>query len=92
MTKKKHGKTASGKPITDEMVEELSKKAEAGYDVEETLRRRPGRPSIGSAPASVESVRLEPELRDALAERAQRDEETTSSVIRKALRQYLKVG
>jgi hypothetical protein len=87
--KKAHGKTASGKPITEEMVGKLAKKAEAGYDVEETLRRRPGRPSIGSAPAAVESVRLEPELRDALAER---DEETTSSVIRKALRHYLKVG
>jgi Ribbon-helix-helix protein, copG family len=90
--KKTHGETAGGKPITEEMVEKLAKRAEAGYDVDETLRRRPGRPAIGSAPASVESVRLEPELRDALAERAQRDEETTSSVIRKALRQYLKVG
>lgn len=90
--KKTHGKTAGGKPITEEMVEKLARRAEAGYDVDETLRRRPGRPAIGSAPASVESVRLEPELRDALTERAQRDEETTSSVIRKALRQYLKVG
>jgi hypothetical protein len=89
---KTHGKTASGKPITNELVEKLAKKAEAGYDVEETLRRRPGRPAIGSAPASVESVRLEPELRDALAQRAKRDDETTSSVIRKALRQYLKVS
>jgi hypothetical protein len=89
--KKMHGKTASGKPITDELVEELGKTAEAGYDVEETLRRRPGRPAIGSAPASVESVRLEPELRDALSQRAKRDRETTSSVIRKALRRYLEV-
>ncbi len=89
--KKTHGKTASGKPITDELVEELSKKAETGYNVEETLRRRPGRPAIGSAPASVESVRLEPELRDALSQRAERDRETTSSVIRKALRRYLEV-
>ena len=38
-----HGRTESGKPITDEMVEKLAGKAEAGYDVEETLRRR-GRP------------------------------------------------
>ncbi len=90
--RKTHGKTASGKPITDKMVKKLGKKAEAGYNVDETLRRRPGRPAIGSAPAAVESVRLEPELRDALAQRAKRDEETTSSVIRKALRQYLKVG
>ena len=87
--KKNYGKTASGKPITDELVEGLREKAEAGYDVEKTLRRRPGRPAIGSAPASVESVRLEPELRDALTQRARRDRETTSSVIRKALRRYL---
>jgi hypothetical protein len=90
--KRTHGKTAGGEPITDELVEKLAKKAEAGYDVDETVRRRPGRPAIGSAPAGVESVRLEPELRDALVERAERDEETTSSVIRKALRRYLKVS
>lgn len=89
--KKTYGKTASGKPITDELVEGLREKAEAGYDVEKTLRRRPGRPAIGSAPASVESVRLEPELRDALDQRARHDRETTSSVIRKALRRYLEV-
>jgi hypothetical protein len=90
-TKKTYGKTRSGKPITDELVAELAEEAEAGYDVDETLRRRPGRPSLGSAPASVESVRLDPELRDALTQRAERDHETTSSVIRKALRRYLKV-
>jgi len=90
--KKTHGRTASGKPITDELVADLAAKAEAGYDVEETLRRRPGRPSLGSAPAGVESVRLEPELRAALSERAERDRETTSSVIRKALRRYLGVS
>jgi hypothetical protein len=90
--KKTYGRTASGKPITDEFVQQLADKAEAGYDVDEALRRRGGRPPIGSAAASVESVRLDPELRDALAERAERDRETTSSVIRKALRKYLQVG
>jgi len=92
MAKKTHGRTASGVPITDELVSKLAKQAEAGYDVEQTLRRRGGRPPIGSAAASVESVRLEPELRQALANRAKRDHETTSSVIRKALRDYLKVA
>jgi hypothetical protein len=92
MAKKTHGRTAGGKPITEERIAELAEKAEAGYDVDETLRRRPGRPPLGSAPASVESVRLEPELRDALSERAERDRETTSSVIRKALRRYLELG
>jgi hypothetical protein len=92
MTKKTYGRTASGTPITDELVGKLAERAEAGYDVEEALRRRGGRPPIGSAAASVESVRLEPELRQALAHRAKRDHETTSSVIRKALREYLKVA
>lgn len=87
-----HGKTASGKAITDEMITKLAEKAAAGYDVDETLHRRPGRPLLGSAPASVESVRLEPELQQALTSRARRDRETTSSVIRKALRKYLEVG
>jgi ribbon-helix-helix CopG family protein len=92
MTRKTHGTTASGVPITDDLVERLAKQAEAGYDVEQTIRRRGGRPLIGSAAASVESVRLEPELREALSRRAKRDHETTSSVIRKALREYLKVA
>lgn len=91
MAKKTHGRTASGAPITDELVAELVEKAEVGYDVDEILRRRGGRPPIGSAAASVESVRLDPELRAALARRAERDHETASSVIRKALRQYLNV-
>lgn len=89
MTKQRYGKTASGKPITDELVDELAAKAEAGYDVKEILRRRGGRPPIGSAPAAVESVRLEPEPREALLHRAKQDRETASSVIRKALRQHL---
>lgn len=92
MAKKTYGKTTTGEPITDELIDELAKKAEAGYDVDEILRRRGGRPPIGSAAASVESVRLDPELRVALSERAERDHETTSAVIRKALRKYLGVA
>lgn len=91
MEERTYGKTTSGAPITDELVADLADKAEAGYDVDEILRRRGGRPPIGSAAASVESVRLDPELREALAPRARRDNETTSSVIRTALRKYLGV-
>lgn len=90
--KKTYGKTESGVPITDELVSELAQKAEAGYNVDEMLRRRGGRPPIGSAAASVESVRLDPELREALIQRARRDSETPSSVIRKALRKYLGIA
>lgn len=90
-SKKTYGTTRSGRTIDDDLVDELAARAERGYDVDDILRRRGGRPTIGSGPASVESVRLDPELRRALAERAERDQESTSSVIRKALRRYLNV-
>jgi hypothetical protein len=89
MAKGKYRRTTSGVPITEEMIAELAAKAEAGYDVDKMLRRRVGRPPMGSKASSVESVRLEPELREALVKRAQHDHETTSAVIRKALREYL---
>ena len=86
-----YGHTDSGRPITDTEIEALAAGAEAGYDVEKLLARRGrrGRPSLGSAPASVESVRLDPELREKLAERAQMTGTTTSEVIREAIRQFL---
>ena len=65
-----YGHTRSGKPITDKEIEALAAEAEAGYDVDTLLVRRAkrGRPTLGSAPASVESVRLDPE-RERLGER-----------------------
>lgn len=44
-----HGKTASGTPITDDLVDELAAKAQVGYDVEQTPRRRLAQPASGSA-------------------------------------------
>lgn len=87
-----HGTSTSGVPITDDLVESLVAKAEEGFDVDSMLARRAGRPAMGSSAAAVESVRLDPELRAALAARAARDNETASTVIRKALRRYLEVA
>jgi CRISPR-associated endonuclease/helicase Cas3 len=89
-----HGHTKSGRAITDEDVEKLAAEAEAGYDVETLIARRNkrGRPTIGNAPASVESVRLDPELRRLLIERAQSEGTTPSELIREALRRYLRAA
>jgi hypothetical protein len=86
-----HGHTQTGRAITDAEVEKYAAEAEAGYDVDELLSRRPkrGRPSLGTSPASVESVRLDPELQHDLVERAISESRTTSAVIRDALRDYL---
>lgn len=90
--RKTYGKTRSGRELTDELIDQYVEEAEKGWDVDEILARRRGRPPIGSGPAEVESVRLDPELKAALATRADQDNETNSSIIRRALREYLKVG
>lgn len=92
MAKKDYGRTRRCEPITDELVEQLAAKAEAGFDVDEILRRRGGRRPMGSAAAAVESVRLDPELSEALRERAEREGRTNSDLIRDALRRYLRAG
>ena len=95
MTKRPvHGHTKSGRPITDQDVERLAAEAEAGYDVEELIARRNkrGRPTIGDAPSSVESVRLDPDLRRQLMRRAEADGTTPSELIREALHRYLEAA
>jgi uncharacterized protein (DUF4415 family) len=89
-----HGHTKSGRAITDRDVERLAADAEAGYDAETLLARRNkrGRPTLGSAPSSVESVRLDPELRRQLLDRAEAEGTTTSELIREALRRYLRAA
>ena len=69
----------------------MADEAEAGLDISK-LRRRPGRPGMGSGPADPFPVRLAPELRPALDERAARDETTPSEIVREALRHFLKVS
>lgn len=89
-----YGHTRSGRPITDGEVDALAAEAEAGYDVDELIARRGkrGRPPLGSGPAAVESVRLDPELQQELIERARADGSTTSEVIRQALRSFLRAS
>lgn len=86
-----YGHTRSGEPITEAMIEKFAEKAECGYDPSQLRahRRRPGRPPLGAAAKTVESVRLEPSLQKETAERAAQEGITVSEVIRRALREYL---
>lgn len=94
MTKRTYGHSTSGKPIDDDLIEELSEQAEAGYDVDEVFARRGkrGRPRLGSAPSTVESVRLDPDLKQRLARRAEEQGVPVSEVIREALRHHLEAS
>jgi hypothetical protein len=94
MTNKKQNAvvgTSRRKPITDADIERMAAEAEAGYDIT-TLRARGGRPPMGSGPAEVVPVRLDPELRAAVEARASADDTTTSEIIREALRRFLHVA
>lgn len=91
MSAEHHGHTESGTPLTDELIEELADEAEQRYDVDEVLGRRGkrGRPTLGAGPSTVESVRLDPDLKEQLARRAEAEGVPVSEVIREALRHHL---
>ena len=89
--KRTYGHSKTGVELTDNVLQQMAEEAEAGLDVTK-LRRRPGRPSMGSGPAETLPVRLEPELRRAVDDRAAKDHTTASDIVREALREYLKVS
>ena len=74
--------------LTEDEIERLADEvASTDYDVEQIRRR--GRPRIGSGPAQLVPVRLDPELLESLRARALRDHASNSEIIRAALREYL---
>jgi hypothetical protein len=85
-------KTRTGKVLTDAEIEALAHEAERGYDVEALKARRRGRPMLGTAPAEVVPVRLDPDLKQAVEARAEAEHATTSEIIRRALRRFLDVA
>jgi len=88
-----HGQHEDGTLITDAGIEAMAEEAERGYDVDTLLRRRRGgRPPLGSAAATVESVRLDPELKRALLLRAAEEHVSVSEVIRRAIGEYLQAS
>ena len=94
MTERTYGHTKSGMPITDELIDKLADEAEAGYDIEAfiALRGKRGRPRLGAEPSTVESVRLDPDLKAKLLARAEREGMPVSEVIREALRHHLEAS
>ena len=92
MSKKTYGTTKKGELITERMIEGFVEEAERGY-APGSLRDMPrgrGRPPLGDAAKTVESVRLDPDLRDEAARRAADEGVTVSEVVRRAVREYLK--
>ena len=86
-------RTASGQNLSEDDLERLAVEAEeTDYDVEELKARRRGRPPMGSGPADVVPVRIDPELKAAIQARAHADHTSTSEIIREAIRRFLDVA
>lgn len=90
----------NGQALTDEVIEEWVQEvrdaAEAGELEELTPEeqaeldriRKVGRPLMGSAPATVLSIRLTPELKRAVSEYADDQDVTQGEAIRRALMEF----
>ena len=71
---------SNGVAVTDDDIERMADEAERGYDVDELLARRGGRPRLGSASAEVVPVLGEPAGRgEVFASEGQRDAPMTDS-------------
>jgi predicted DNA-binding protein len=93
MTDPKTRRTRGGRTLTDDELEALATEVEeTDYDVNALKTRRRGRPSMGSGPADVVPVRIDPELRAAIEAQAQAEGTTTSEIIREAIRRFLDVA
>ncbi len=91
MSEHTYGQTSTGDPVTDAMIGKFAEEAERGYEAGQLRgkRRGPGRPPLGTAAKTVESVRLDPALQADAARQAAAEGITVSEVIRRALREYL---
>ncbi len=86
-------RTKSGRILTDAEIDALADEVEtADYGIDVLKTRRRGRPAMGSGPAEVVPVRIDPELKAAVEARAEADDTTTSEVIREAIRRFLEVA
>jgi hypothetical protein len=93
MSDPKEHRTHTGRTLSDDDIDAIARDVEeTDYDVEALKTRRRGRPTMGSGPADVVPVRIDPELRAAIEARAEADHTTTSEIIRKALRRFLDVA
>lgn len=86
-------RTRTGRTLTDGEIDTLADEvAGKEYDVEVLKKRRRGRPPMGSGPAEVVPVRIDPELRAAIEARAKAEHTTVSEIVREALRRFLEVA
>jgi hypothetical protein len=83
-------KTRSGTKLTKKVVDALAEEAERGYDLTKAKRVRMGRPALGDTGTSPRvQIRVDPQLANALKQRARKEHRSVSEIARTALREYV---
>lgn len=87
-------RTAQGTRLTPGYEEQLRAEAEAGYDVDELIRRPVGRPSLTGRPGKSRrlDLRVDDDMFVAVHALAEREQRPVSDVVREALRRYVEAG
>src|SRR5690348_4497529 len=84
-----HYRSRGGDSLSEAEIEQLADEAQAGYDLEHSIGRRLGRPSLGQGVSPRVSVRLSPALYEAARQRASREGRKVSDVAREAIERYV---
>ncbi len=84
-------KTRSGVELTDELIERLAERAEAGFDLAPRPSRG-GRPSLGVGISPRVQFRVDAATFEALLARARAEDRGVSEIARIALERYLRDG
>lgn len=91
--KKRYPLTKGGTELTPEVIDELAKEAEEGYDLSKARLvavGRVGRPSLGSSGESPRiNLRLSPDIYEAARAKAAAGGESLSELAREAIRRYV---
>ena len=77
---KREYRTKRGTKLSDADIDRMATDAARDRDVDDLKTRRRGRPAMGSSPADVVPVRLDPALKRAVESRTAADHSTTSAV------------
>jgi hypothetical protein len=90
VAKKRYPVTKHGTELTPEVLDDLVKEAEEGYDLSKARWRGVGRPPLGDGgPSPRINLRLPAELYEAARLKAAQRGETVSELAREAIRQYV---
>jgi hypothetical protein len=86
-------RSKSGRILTDEVVDEVARQMERGYEPERLRPRKAGRPPLGEDyPSPRIQVRVSHGLYVSVSERARREGRTVSALVRQLLENYAAGG